>query len=130
MSAWNCEPMMPTFTLPSAIASLPQIRSSAAKAGGPATSLGRQDRRPGLRSALVVAADILLENPIAFVLELIVNADLGRVIAAHGKPFQFNEEAHFGKIGHVIVIREHLKDSDPFIWARVNKGFPVVMAAH
>src|SRR5207253_3637206 len=102
------------------------------QAGGPATSLGMQDRRaPRLRrSALVVAADILLENPIAFVVELSVDADFGRVIAAHRKPFQFNKEAHFGKVGHVIVIGKHLMKFDTFLWARVKNGFLVVMAAY
>src|SRR6267154_6653242 len=101
MSAWNWEPMMPTFTLPSAM----QSPSSAAFAfvltplkRRPAC--GRQARPPNSKFRLrrlwrwVVAAYEFLQDAVAFVFQFIMDADLGGVVGANRQALQFDEEAH------------------------------------
>ena len=50
----------------------------------------------------------------AFIFEFVVNADLRGVVAANGQAFQVAKKSDFGKIGHVVVVREDSKDCDPF----------------
>ena len=66
MSAWNCEPIIPTFTGPSAMAA--PIEMDLLR--GPAAQI----LKLGLGRRRVVAAHILLEDAVSLVLQIVVNA--------------------------------------------------------
>ena len=44
--------------------------------------------------------------------------------------FQVTKESDFGKIGHVIVVREDGENRDPFFGTGIDEGFSVVVLAH
>src|SRR5256885_9192684 len=120
--------MMPTFTLPFVIgAPIKRSRESFHRPSNVRSldfAQDKQDRRAPksrIRRPLVVAAHVLLKNSITSVFELIVNADFGGVIAAHREALQLNEEANFGQIGHVIVLRKHFENRHSFLGASLEQ---------
>jgi len=78
----------------------------------------------------IVAADLLQQNSVGLVFQLVVNADLGGVIASNGQVFQLPEKSDFGKIGHLIVVGKDGENRDSLFGAGIDKEFPVVVLAH
>src|ERR1700739_3520298 len=117
---------MPTFTLPSAIAS-PWNESTIRVSQ---TSHKNQPQKLGRCGPLVVATHVILQNSIALVFQFVVNPDLRRVIALYGQSLQLEEKTNLGKIRHVVVVRKHREYRDPILSARVHERFSVVMLAH
>src|SRR3984893_19508444 len=78
----------------------------------------------------IVAADIFLQNAIAFVFEFVVNADFRGVVAAHGQLFQVAEKADLRDIDHLMVVGKYGENRYALFGASGHEGFSVVMLAH
>src|ERR1051325_8528387 len=80
------------------------------------------------RSLCVEPGEFPLLVHIPLVLLVVVDADLGRVIAAHGPPLELIEEALRGRFGVRLVRRHPGEDRHPLVRRGLDERFPVELA--
>ncbi len=78
----------------------------------------------------IIAANKLRQHSITLVFQLVMNADLGGVIALNRQVFQVAKKSDLGQIGNVVVVGEDSENCDSFFGARIDEEFPVVVLAH
>src|SRR5581483_5365512 len=82
------------------------------------------------RRSGIIAAYKLLKDAVSFVLQFVVNANPGGVVALNGQALEIEKETDFGQVRHVFVVREDGERGEALLGRGVHKGFSVVVAVH